>query len=389
MASRGLCDPRLAEEYLFSGIARCAAANRELLDLGVGDVTLPLPRVIAEALISASCEMASTGSFRGYSPTFGYPFLRDAISKYYAELGVNVGTDEVYISDGAKRELADLPSLIERTRVYIPDPSYPAYRDVNIAIGNEVHTIVGDNGLLPMPNGKCGCGIYYICSPSNPTGAVYDKATLGAWVDHVRNVRGLIIFDAAYADYIPFGDSDYPRTVYEIDGATECAVEIASFSKSAGFTGLRCGWTVIPRGLCVGSSVDVTPLGNLYERYRAASSNGVAYPVQRAAEAALGGEGQAAVRGLVRRYLENASILGGALDAAGIHHAPIGMSPYIWGDCPAGYDSRGFFEFLLNDCGIISTPGSGFGRAGEGHFRLSAFALRRDVSEAAKRLTAL
>lgn len=248
----------------------------------------------------------------------------------------------------------------------------------------------GEGGALPVPNGDLGGGIYYICSPSNPTGMVYARESLAAWVEHVRAVGGIIIFDAAYADFIPQGDTEHPRSIYEIDGADECAVEVASFSKSAGFTGLRCGWTVIPRRFCVVSAKNEgVELRALYERYRAASSNGVAYPVQRAAQAALGASGQAAVRGLVHHYLENAAILGGALDAAGIRHAPMGCSPYIWGDCPAGYDSRGFCEYLQSDLGIISTPGVGFGRAGEGHFRLSAFASRRDIAEAAKRLGSL
>lgn len=396
----GLSDPRLEGEYLFAYVSRRAREHAgELLDLGVGDVTLPLPRVMAGALVAAAREMGSVRGFRGYPPCGGYDFLRRAVARHYLDGGVDIDPQEVYISDGAKRELADLPRLLGHTCAYIPDPTYPAYRDVNIALGNEIHTMpCGEDGSLPMPRVEYGCGIYYICSPSNPTGAVYDTAALAAWVVHVRRVRGLIIFDAAYADYIPPEDTAHPRTIYAIEGARECAVEVASFSKSAGFTGLRCGHTVIPREIRVGrggradgisKAAESVSLARLYERYRSVSSNGVAYPVQRAAEAALTKAGRAAVRGCVEYYLKNAARLARALDDAGIAHAPAGASPYVWGQCPAGYDSRGFFDYLLDEAGILSTPGAGFGDGGAGHFRLSAFAPRRVIDAAAEKLVGL
>lgn len=400
MSSVGLSDPRLEGEYLFSYVSRRARErSSELLDLGVGDVTLPLPRVIERALVAASREMGSVRGFRGYPPCGGCDFLRRAVARHYLEGGVEIDPREVYISDGAKRELADLPRLLGRTCAYISDPAYPAYRDVNIALGNEIHTMpCGEDGSLPMPRAEYGCGIYYICSPSNPTGAVYDTADLAAWVAHVRRVCGLIIFDAAYTDYIPVGDPAHPRTVYAIEGARECAVEVASFSKSAGFTGLRCGYTVIPREIRVGrgscadgiaEAAESVSLARLYERYRSVSSNGVAYPVQRAAEAALTEAGRNAVHVCVEYYLENAARLARALEGAGISHAPVFASPYIWGRCPAGYDSRSFFDCLLDEHGILSTPGAGFGERGEGHFRLSAFAQRRVIDAAAEKLAGL
>lgn len=378
--------------YIFAEIAERRRTHkthdgRRLIDLGIGDVTLPLVPVVADALSAASAEMGNAGGFRGYPPAAGYDFLRRAAALRYAELGADIGADEIYISDGAKTDLAVIPQLFEHPCVFIADPSYPAYRDVNRALGNRIVSIPAnaENGYLPLPAPQYGCGLYYICSPSNPTGAAYTADGLALWIAHARRTGSLIIYDAAYSDFIGDDDTRHPRTVYEIPGARECAIEVNSFSKSAGFTGLRCGFTVIPSGLEAGG----VNLAGIWKKYRSISFNGVAYPVQRAAAAALSDEGRRACRKNIEYYLENTAVLRRALRTAGLDPAAGGVSPYVWFRCPAGVGSWEFFDRLLCDADIVGTPGIGFGRGGEGYFRFSGFCSGSDAEEAARRIEKL
>ncbi len=385
----GLTGGSLAGNYLFAEVAARINEYKKsgpsrVIDLSIGDVTLPLPRPAAAALATASVEMGTNAGFRGYPPCAGYDFLREAIaSGHYARLGVRINADEIFISDGAKTDLGVLPQIFGRCCVYLPDPTYPAYRDVNIAVGNTVRYITAnsENGFLPLPDSDCGTGIYYICSPSNPTGAAYTEEELGIWVRHVLSTGSVMIYDAAYSMFIPDADRVHPRTVYAVPEARKCAIEVNSFSKSAGFTGLRCGFTVIPAEL----TVDGTALSGVWQRYRAMTSNGVAYPVQRAAAATLTPDGRRACRAAIGYYLENVTILRRALRSCGITTEAGGMSPYVWFRCPGG-DSWDFFTRLLESTGIAGTPGAGFGSAGEGYFRFSAFCRHEDAAEAAERL---
>lgn len=387
--NRGVTEEVLGGDYLFAEVARrvaehTAARGEKPIDLGIGDVTLPLPACVAEALATASAGMGSVEGFRGYPPADGYDFLRRAISELYAEEGARVPAGDIFISDGAKTDLALIPHLFGRCTVYLADPTYPAYRDVNLAAGNGIRYLRADigNDLLPLPDAACGRGIYYICTPGNPTGAAYDRARLAVWVEHALATGSLIVCDTAYSAFIPEDDTEHPRTIYSVPGAEKCALEVGSFSKSAGFTGLRCGFTVLPSEL----RIDDRPLRDIWRRYKAITSNGVAYPVQCAAAAALTPQGRAGYRENIKYYLGNARILRAALAARGIGSASGEMSPYVWFRCPDGLSSWKFFDRLLDRAGIIGTPGSGFGAAGEGCFRFSAFCSRPAAMEAARRL---
>ncbi len=377
----------MGEDYLFTRIKKKAgvhASAENVIDLGIGDVTLPLSSRIADAICEAAREQESASGFRGYPPTEGYDFLRRAIAARYLSIGATVSEDEIYISDGAKTDLSLMPLLFERCTAYLPDPAYPVYRDSNLVVGNKVRYIRGtrENGFLPLPPRTCGGGIYYICSPGNPTGAAYDYSELECWVDHVKRNGSVLIFDAAYSDYIPPTDTSHPRSIFCIPGARECAVEICSFSKSAGFTGLRCGYTVIPSALTIGG----TKLAATWRRYRAMSFNGVSYPIQRAAAAALTPEGSADCRADIAQYRESAEILRNAWSERGEQGFTRGFGPYAWLQCPRGMSSWEFFELFLDRAGIICTPGAGFGRSGEGYFRLSGFCGKTIAALAAERI---
>ena len=301
--NRGVTEEVLGGDYLFAEVARrvaehTAARGEKPIDLGIGDVTLPLPACVAEALATASAGMGSVEGFRGYPPADGYDFLRRAISELYAEEGARVPAGDIFISDGAKTDLALIPHLFGRCTVYLADPTYPAYRDVNLAAGNGIRYLRADigNDLLPLPDAACGRGIYYICTPGNPTGAAYDRARLAVWVEHALATGSLIVCDTAYSAFIPEDDTEHPRTIYSVPGAEKCALEVGSFSKSAGFTGLRCGFTVLPSEL----RIDDRPLRDIWRRYKAITSNGVAYPVQCAAAAALTPQGRAGCRSNIK-----------------------------------------------------------------------------------------
>ena len=378
----------LKKSYLFSEIGARVRAYTEknpdakVIRLGIGDVTLPLTKSVVDAMTAATAEMGKKETFRGYPPEFGYDFLREAIKKHYARFPVALDTGEIFVSDGAKSDVGNITELFGDNPVLIPDPVYPVYLDSNLMCGRRVTFLRGDAacGFLPTPEGLTGEGyIIYLCSPNNPTGAVYDRAGLKAWVDFALQSGSLIIFDSAYEAYI---HGDYPHSIYEIEGARGCAIEICSLSKPAGFTGTRCSWTVIPKELIA----DGMSLLEMWERRQATKFNGVPYIVQRGAEAALSDKGYAECLELVRYYMENAALIAGVLQEKDIFFTGGTSSPYIWLRCPDGLDSWAFFDRLLNGIQVVGTPGAGFGNGGEGYFRLTSFGSREATEEAVERL---
>ena len=379
------------KNYLFSEIAKRVNAYKEanpdadVIRLGIGDVTLPLSPVVVEAMKKASDEMGDAATFRGYAPEYGYDFLREKIAEYYKKFPVDLSSEEIFVSDGAKSDVGNIVDILGDNEIIIPDPVYPVYLDSNIMSGHKVKFIAGnrENGFLPMPDGiECRPYVIYLCSPNNPTGAVYGRDALKKWIDFANETGSLIIFDSAYEAFI---SGDYPHSVYEIEGAKTCAVEICSFSKTAGFTGTRCAWSVFPDELTVGES----KLSFLWSRRQATKFNGVPYVVQRAAEAALSDEGQKQCRESIAYYMENARIIADVLKEKGIYFTGGENSPYLWLECPNGMTSWEFFDFLLEKAQIVGTPGAGFGDAGEGYFRLTSFGSRESTLKAAQRLKKL
>lgn len=379
------------KNYLFSEIAKrvnaYSAANPEakIVRLGIGDVTLPLSPVVVEAMKKAADEMGNAATFRGYAPEYGYDFLREAIAEYYKKIPVDLSAEEIFVSDGAKSDVGNIVDILGDNEILIPDPVYPVYLDSNIMSGRKVSFLRGsqENGFLPLPDDvEEKPYVIYLCSPNNPTGAVYCREGLKKWIDFANKTGSLIIFDSAYEAFI---SGDYPHSIYEIEGARSCAVEICSFSKTAGFTGTRCAWSVFPDELTVGEN----KLSFLWSRRQATKFNGVPYVVQRAAEAALSDEGQAQCREAIAYYMENARIIGEVLKEKGIEFTGGENSPYLWLKCPNGMKSWEFFDFLLQNAQIVGTPGAGFGEAGEGYFRLTSFGSRESTLEAAERLRKL
>ncbi|MCR5518064.1 MAG: LL-diaminopimelate aminotransferase [Lachnospiraceae bacterium] len=378
---------KLKESYLFSDIAKRvnavkAAGVNDIIRLGIGDVTLPLPKVCTDAMVKASEEMAVKETFRGYGEEQGYAFLRDAIRDYYGRRGCKAESDEVFVSDGAKSDLGNILDIFDNdNKILVPDPVYPVYVDTNTMDGREIVYMKGskENGFLPMPDESVDADIIYICSPNNPTGAVYTRDMLKDWVSYAKKKGALILFDAAYEAFIT---EDFPRSIYEIEGARECAIEFNSFSKKAGFTGTRCGYTIVPKELVY----EGASLNKMWLRRQTTKFNGVSYIIQRGAAAALSPEGEAQCSANIAYYLENARIIGEALESIGINYYGGKNSPYIWLECPDGRKSWEYFDYLLNEKRIVGTPGAGFGQCGEGFFRLTAFGSREDVKEACKRL---
>lgn len=375
---------KIKDSYLFADIADKAAAymkehpDAKLIKLGIGDVTIPLCPAVIQAGVKAVEEMGWAESFRGYGPYEGYEFLRSAVKNYYGLRGVNLGMDEIFISDGAKSDIGNIVDLFsEDNVVLVPDPVYPVYVDTNLMSGRKI--IYADatekNGFLPMPDGKIDCDIIYMCSPNNPTGAVYDKTGLKAWVDYAKSKNAIILFDSAYEFYVT--DKSLPRSVYEVDGADEVAVEFCSLSKTAGFTGTRCGYTVIPKKL--------GQLNRMWLRRQSTKYNGVPYIVQRMAEAVFSEEGQRQISANVGKYMKNARLISDTLNELGIWHTGGVNSPYIWLKCPGG-DSWAFFDKLLTEANVVGTPGAGFGKNGEGFFRLTAFNNYENTAEAMRRV---
>lgn len=383
---------QLEKSYLFTMIGKKVAQFQQqhpevdIIRLGIGDVTLPLCPAVVEALESASAEMGVKETFHGYGPEQGYDFLKEKIAGYYAEKGVTLALDEIFISDGAKSDLGNILDLFDADNtVLIPDPVYPVYVDTNIMAGRKVVFADADasNGFLPLPDENTDADIIYICSPNNPTGAVYDHAGLKAWVDYAKKRDAVILFDAAYESFV--ADSSLPRSIYEVEGAKEVAIEFCSFSKTAGFTGTRCGYTIVPDALVRGG----VALNGLWLRRQTTKFNGVPYIIQKGAAAVFSEEGRRQTLANIDYYRKNARILADTLDRLGIRYTGGKNSPYIWMECPNGMKSWEFFDYLLENAGVVGTPGAGFGANGEGYFRLTAFNDHENTEKAAKRIEKL
>lgn len=382
----------LTENYLFAEVANRTAKyqdalpDKKILRLGIGDVTLPLADEVIKAMHLAVDEMAKKETFRGYGPYEGYEFLREGIKKYYKSLGVEVGISDIFVSDGAKSDLGNILDIFSKDNaVLVPDPVYPVYADTNIMAGRSIIYASANeqNGFLPMPEEGVKADIIYICSPNNPTGAAYSKEQLKAWVDYANERGSIILYDSAYECFVE--DGSLARSVFEVEGAKTCAIEFCSFSKIAGFTGTRCGYTVIPKEL----KRKGISLNGLWLRRQSTKFNGVPYIVQRGAEAVFSERGMAQIRQNINYYKENAKIIAECMDECKIWYTGGKNSPYIWLKCPSGMGSWEFFDFLLNGAQVVGTPGEGFGKNGKGFFRLTAFASREVTKEAVLRIKAL
>ncbi len=379
----------LEESYLFSTVGRKIAEysqknpDKKIIRMGIGDVTRPLCKAVIDNMHRAVDEMADSSTFKGYGPEQGYDFVRNSLKEYYSSFGVELESDEIFVSDGAKSDIANILDIfsVDNT-VLVPDPVYPVYVDTNIMAGRKI--IFADanenNGFLPLPDEKYDADIIYICSPNNPTGAVYNKAQLKQWVDFANKRGAVIIFDAAYESFI--SDDDLPRSIYQIDGAKTCAIEICSLSKTAGFTGTRCGYTVVPKTLIF----DNTALNKLWLRRQTTKFNGVAYIIQSGAAAIFTAEGRKQIQESIDYYKRNAKVMADAFDEMGIWYTGGKNSPYIWFKCPNDMDSWDFFDKLLAEANVAGTPGAGFGKNGAKFFRLTAFGNYENTVEAMERI---
>ena len=382
----------LNESYLFSTIAHKVAdyqkahPDADLIRLGIGDVTLPLAKSVVEAMGKAVEEQGCKETFHGYIPSEqGYEFLREAIRKYYAERGVTLSLSEIFISDGAKSDLGNLLDLFSADNtVLVPDPVYPVYVDDNVMAGRKILYLAAtaENGFLPMPQEAPDADIVYICSPNNPTGAAYTVEQLQAWVEWAKARDAVILYDAAYECFV--SQPGLARSIYEAKDAGEVAIEVCSFSKIAGFTGTRCGYTIVPQALVRGGQ----SLNKMWLRRQTTKFNGVAYIVQRGAEAVFSEEGMAEIQQNLDYYRRNAAVIAQALDEAGVWYCGGKNSPYIWLRCPGGMGSWEFFDWLLDTARVVGTPGEGFGPCGKGYFRLTAFGDAGRTREAAERIKA-
>ena len=378
----------LSESYLFATVAQKSAAyaaahpDKKVIKLSIGDVTLPLAPAVISAMHEAVEEMGRKETFRGYPPYEGYDFLRENIAEYYAARGVDVPVSDIFVSDGAKSDCGNLPELFgEDNVVLVPDPVYPVYVDTNLMAGRKIvyAAATKENGFLPMPDESVKADIIYICSPNNPTGAAYTKEQLQKWVDYANEREAVILYDAAYECFVQDGAA---RSIYEAKGAEKCAIEMCSFSKTAGFTGTRCGYTVVPSALVRGG----VRLRDMWFRRQSTKFNGVSYIVQRGAAAVFTEEGMKQINENLAYYRENARLIADCMDKCGIFYTGGKNSPYIWLKCPGGMKSWEFFDYLLNEIQVVGTPGSGFGENGEGFFRLTAFGDRENTKEACERL---
>ena len=382
----------LKDSYLFYNIAQKTKAyvaqhpGTRLLRLGIGDVSQPLCPAVIDALHEAVRDQAAKDTFHGYMPECGAPFLRETIAAFYGKRGVQLASDEVFVSSGASDELGDILDLFDRTAAaMVIEPAYPAYVDANVMAGRRiVHLSSGrENGFLPSPDDSIDADILYICSPNNPTGAVFSREQLQSWVDFANRRGAVILFDAAYEAYIE--DEALPHSIFELEGARTCAIEICSLSKTAGFTGTRLGYTVIPKTL----ERDGMNLNAMWVRNRTTKTNGISYILQKGGMAAFTDEGRAQIKQQIALYKRNAKTLTDALDRIGLWYCGGHNAPYVWLHCPDGMDSWSFFDFLLRRAQIVGTPGAGFGKCGEGFFRFSTFGDPDDTAEAARRLIAL
>lgn len=385
----------LKNNYLFSTVAEKVRAYSEahpdadVIKLGIGDVTKPLVKSVVDALHAAVDANAKAETFMGYGPEQGYGFLREALADYYAKLGANVDADEVFVSDGAKSDIANILDIFDKNcHVVIPDPVYPVYLDTNVMDGRKVSFLNANEGndFLPMPEDLESdekADIIYLCSPNNPTGACYNKEQLKVWVDYANEQNAVIFFDSAYEVFA--SGTDLPRTIFAIPGARTCAIEIASLSKTAGFTGTRCSYTVVPKDLVR----DGQSLKDMWFRRQSTKFNGTPYIVQKAAVAVFTEEGYAEIMENIQGYKENAKIITDALDELGIYYTGGHFSPYVWLKCPNNMSSWEFFDFFLEKAQVVGTPGEGFGKNGEGFFRLTAFNTPERTREAMERLKAI
>jgi len=399
---------KLKAGYLFPEIARrvrefgAAHPDAKIIRMGIGDVTEPLPKACIDAMHKAVDEMAARDTFKGYGPEQGYDFLREAVAiNDFQSRGADVIADEVFISDGSKCDCANVLDILGAKNVIaVTDPVYPVYVDTNVMAGNtgDANAIGEYAGLVYLrataANGFCPeipqqhVDVIYLCSPNNPTGATLTRAQLTAWVAYAKQHSSLILFDAAYEGYI--SDPTIPHSIYEIPGARDVAIEFRSFSKSAGFTGTRCALTVIPKTLAGKTETgEVVDMHRLWTRRHTTKFNGVPYIVQRGAEAVYSDEGKAQTKELIAHYMTNASLIRTAMTSAGLHVFGGTNAPYCWVQTPKGAKSWDFFDHLLNNAHVVCTPGAGFGTAGEGYVRLSAFNSRANVEEAMKRVASV
>lgn len=386
----------LKESYLFADIAKKVSAyakehpEKKIIRLGIGDVTRPLAACVVKAMEKAVAEMGVQDTFRGYGPEQGYGFLHDAIVKYYASFGVALESNEIFISDGAKSDCGNITDIFSNANtILIPDPVYPVYLDTNVMCGRKIIYMEGkpENNFLPMPDENVHADVIYLCSPNNPTGAVYTKEQLEKWVAYALKNDAVILYDAAYEAFVV--DPAIPRSIFTVEGAKKCAIELCSLSKTAGFTGTRCGYTVVPQALVRKTATgQEMSLNKMWLRRQTTKFNGVPYIIQRGAEAVFSEEGIAQCRANIAYYQENARIMMAGFDKLGIKYFGGVHSPYIWLQCPQGMTSWEFFDYLLENMAVVGTPGAGFGTMGEGYFRLTAFGSRENTIEAMDRIVA-
>lgn len=381
----------LVPNYLFAEIAKrtnkfiAENPDKKVIKLGIGDVTLPLAPVVVEALKKGADELGEKATFKGYPDYEGYEFVRQAVADYYASFGVEVSKDEILINDGAKSDTANISDIFGADNVVlVTDPVYPVYVDSNIMAGRKIvyANATKENGFCAMPDESVKADIIYLCSPNNPTGSAYTAQQLKIWVDYALKNDAIILYDCAYEAFIT---DDCPRSIFAIEGSRECAIEFCSLSKTAGFTGTRCGYTVIPKEL----ERDGHNIYKLWYRREATKFNGVSYPVQCAAAVVFSEEGQKQIKENLSYYKENAKIISTALDELGIYYTGGKNSPYIWLECPNGMGSWEFFDYLLENANVVGTPGEGFGECGKGYFRLTSFGDRDNTIEAVERIKKL
>ena len=380
----------IAETYLFSEIAARVKKfseqkpDAQIIKMGIGDVTRPLCKSAVDAFVKAAQEMGTKEGFHGYGPEQGYDFLREAIASYYKRnTGVTLSLDEVFISDGAKSDIGNILDIFgDDNKIAVTDPVYPVYVDTNTMAGHEIVYLNSgeENGFLPMPTEDFDADIIYICSPNNPTGAAYTRDQLKAWVDLANKTDAVILYDAAYEAFVK--DPNVPRSIFEIEGAKTCAIEFCSLSKTCGFTGTRCGYTVVPDAL-VREGIH---LRKMWLRRQTTKFNGVSYPVQKAAAACFTDEGLSEISANLEYYRFNSDQITSAFDELGWYYTGGVNSPYIWVKCPNGLSSWEFFDELLTKANVVGTPGAGFGKCGEGFLRLTSFNTHGNTIEAMRRI---
>lgn len=388
----------LQDSYLFSTIAHkvndyiATHPDNKIIRMGIGDVTRPLVKAVTDAMHTAVDEMGEAATFHGYGPEQGYSFLHKAVQGYYKKMGVELDTDEIFISDGAKSDVGNITDIFgSENIIMIPDPVYPVYVDTNVMSGRDIIYLDSNssNDFLPLPptNEDTCPDIIYLCSPNNPTGAAYNREQLKTWVKYAKENHAIILYDAAYECFIT---DDCPRSIFEIEGAKECAIEFCSLSKTAGFTGTRCGYTIVPKALMgIDCEANDVSINKLWLRRQTTKFNGVSYIIQKGAAAVFSEEGQKQVKENISYYAENAKIIADAMKECGITYYGGKNSPYIWLQCPNHMKSWDFFDKLLTEIEVVGTPGAGFGNNGEGFFRLTAFNNHENTKEAMERFKSL